>query len=336
MPSSRAEDVHGGDGGGAIVQGETLLVLQIPGVLHRVDPVAPPLCLALRIYLAFAAAKCVKTLHYGHEIVPRDPRSTNLCIERDWIVPTSPVERVSGSTSSLFYHGWWKSSAWICHTVSKLPPEIVQFHRATGFRSCSALCGVSSSARIWSATGSCPLAGEFLSVAMVGVGLLPSAKGAPEGTLVQVPSVVFQGSFLLGLVARAALGYDASAGNSWLVWTNDDGFQLASSGMYRRRKIQAAFGSKVLNITGLITYVLLGLGVLGGPLSLPWGLYIIIVQRSSEKACLNDVTGVGTWRQIVYAVALVLVVLTLLPLWDGLATQLGIGIGTPDSLDLFM
>ncbi|XP_024543308.1 probable zinc metalloprotease EGY1, chloroplastic isoform X2 [Selaginella moellendorffii] len=81
-----------------------------------------------------------------------------------------------------------------------------------------------------------PLAGGFLSVAMVGVGLLLSAKGAPEGTLVQVPSVVFQGSFLLGLVARAALGYDASAGNSWLVWTNDDSIQLASSGMYRRRK----------------------------------------------------------------------------------------------------
>ncbi|XP_024541734.1 probable zinc metalloprotease EGY1, chloroplastic isoform X2 [Selaginella moellendorffii] len=191
-----------------------------------------------------------------------------------------------------------------------------------------------------------PLAGGFLSVAMVGVGLLLSAKGAPEGTLVQVPSVVFQGSFLLGLVARAALGYDVlHAGTvavhplviaGWCGLTTT-AFNLLPVGCIDGgRALQAAFGSKVLNIAGLITYVLLGLGVLGGPLSLPWGLYIIIVQRSSGKACLKDVTGVGTWRQIVYAVTLVLVVLTLLPLWDGLATQLGIGIGTPDSLDLFM
>ncbi|XP_024541738.1 uncharacterized protein LOC112350190 [Selaginella moellendorffii] len=66
---------------------------------------------------------------------------------------SSPLPRSNGSLAVhrlFFYHDWWMSSAWICHTVSKLPPEIVQFHRATGFRFCSALCGVSASARIWS------------------------------------------------------------------------------------------------------------------------------------------------------------------------------------------
>jgi hypothetical protein len=41
---------------------------------------------------------------------------------------------------------------------------------------------------------------------------------------------------------------------------------------------------------------------------------------------LNDVTDVGTWRRTALIVALVLVLLTLLPLWDELAEELGVGL----------
>ncbi|RWW67976.1 hypothetical protein BHE74_00024531 [Ensete ventricosum] len=44
------------------------------------------------------------------------------------------------------------------------------------------------------------------------------------------------------------------------------------------RAIQGAFGKNTLFGFGLATYSLLGLGVLGGPLSLPWGLYVLICQ----------------------------------------------------------
>lgn len=37
-------------------------------------------------------------------------------------------------------------------------------------------------------------------------------------------------------------------------------------------------------------------------------------------------TEVGTWRKTVVAVATFLVVLTLLPVWDELAEELGIGL----------
>ena len=50
------------------------------------------------------------------------------------------------------------------------------------------------------------------------------------------------------------------------------------------------------------------------------------IQRAPEKPCLNDVTDVGTWRQTALIVTLVLVVLTLLPLWDELAEELGVGL----------
>lgn len=52
------------------------------------------------------------------------------------------------------------------------------------------------------------------------------------------------------------------------------------------------------------------------------------VQRTSEKPCLNDVTGVGTWRKAAVIAAIFVVVLTLLPVWDELAEELGIGLVT--------
>lgn len=91
---------------------------------------------------------------------------------------------------------------------------------------------------------------------------------------------------------------------------------------------------------------------LGGPLSLPWGLYVLICQvdldflklvfsnnvrhrylcccfqRTPEKSCLNDVTEVGTWRKVLLGSAVLFVVLTLLPVWDELAEELGMGMIT--------
>lgn len=184
-----------------------------------------------------------------------------------------------------------------------------------------------------------PLAGGFLSLAMLGVGLLLSTSPEAASDLVQVPSMLFQGSLLLGYLSRSVLGYDAMhvatvsihplvlAGWCGLTTT---AFNLLPVGcLDGGRLMQAAFGKSALTGFALGTYLLLGLGVLGGPLSLPWGLYILICQREPEKPCLNDVTEVGTWRQAVFALACILVLLTLLPLWDGLAEELGIGLGSP-------
>lgn len=184
-----------------------------------------------------------------------------------------------------------------------------------------------------------PLAGGLLSVTMLGVGLLLSTSPEAADDLVQVPSMLFQGSLLLGTLSRAALGYNAMHAATvaihplviagWCGLTTT-AFNLLPVGcLDGGRAMQAAFGKSSLTTFALITYLLLGLGVIGGPLSLPWGLYILICQREPEKPCLNDVSEVGNWRQGAFILATVLVTLTLLPLWDGLAEELGIGLGTP-------
>lgn len=52
-----------------------------------------------------------------------------------------------------------------------------------------------------------PLAGATLSFAMFFTGLLLSSNQDAAGDFVQVPSLLFQGSLLLGLISRTVLGY---------------------------------------------------------------------------------------------------------------------------------
>ncbi|XP_015900300.1 probable zinc metalloprotease EGY1, chloroplastic isoform X1 [Ziziphus jujuba] len=183
-----------------------------------------------------------------------------------------------------------------------------------------------------------PFAGAALSFSMFAVGLLLSSNPNATGDLVQVPSMLFQGSLLLGLISRATLGYAAMHAGTvsihplviagWCGLTTTAFNMLPVGCLDGGRAVQGAFGKNALIGFGLTTYTLLGLGVLGGPLSLPWGLYVLICQRTPEKPCLNDVTEVGTWRKALVSVAIFLVVLTLLPVWDELAEELGIGLVT--------
>ncbi|XP_062004728.1 probable zinc metalloprotease EGY1, chloroplastic [Rosa rugosa] len=181
-----------------------------------------------------------------------------------------------------------------------------------------------------------PFAGFALSLSMFSVGLLLSSNPNATEELVQVPSMLFQGSLLLGLISRATLGYASMHAATvaihplmiagWCGLTTTAFNMLPVGCLDGGRAVQGAFGKNALIAFGLTTYTLLGLGVLGGPLSLPWGLYVLICQRTPEKPCLNDVTEVGTWRKTIVTVAIFLVVLTLLPVWDELAEELGIGL----------
>ncbi|XP_020218986.1 probable zinc metalloprotease EGY1, chloroplastic [Cajanus cajan] len=183
-----------------------------------------------------------------------------------------------------------------------------------------------------------PFAGAVLSFSMFAVGLLLSSNPDTTGDLVQVPSLLFQGSLLLGLISRATLGYATMHAATvpihplviagWCGLTIQAFNMLPVGCLDGGRAVQGAFGKSALVGFGLTTYTLLGLGVLGGPLSLPWGLYVLLCQRTPEKQCLNDVTEVGTWRKALVAVAIFLVVLTLVPVGDELAEELGIGLVT--------
>ncbi|CAN1271847.1 Probable zinc metalloprotease EGY1, chloroplastic [Linum perenne] len=181
-----------------------------------------------------------------------------------------------------------------------------------------------------------PFAGATLSFSMFIVGLLLSSSPEATEDLIQVPSMLFQGSLLLGLISRATLGYTAMHAATvsihplviagWCGLTTTAFNLLPVGSLDGGRAIQGAFGKGALIGFGLATYALLGLGLIGGELSLPWGLYVLICQRAPEKPCLNDVTEVGKWRQAAVMTAIFMVVLTLVPVWDELAEELGIGL----------
>lgn len=177
-----------------------------------------------------------------------------------------------------------------------------------------------------------PIAGGLLSLSMLSAGLSLSVNPQATGDLVQVPSVLFRGSLLLGSATRAVLGDSAMRAAlvsihplviaGWCGLTTTAFNLMPVGSLDGGRAMQAAFGKRSLNVSGFFTYLMLGLGLLGGDLSLPWGLYILILQRDQEKSCLNDVTEVGTIRKIGFVIVLLLALGTLLPLWDGLVEDM--------------
>ena len=148
-----------------------------------------------------------------------------------------------------------------------------------------------------------------------------------------------QGSLLLSGVARAVLGESALRGSTVLVsplviagWCGliTTALNTLPVGcLDGGRLLQAAYGKQALSLTSFFTYLGLGLGLLGSSLALPFGLYVIICQRTAEKYIKDSVTPVGQGREAATAVAVLAAVLILLPLAPELADSFGVGSSNP-------
>ena len=77
----------------------------------------------------------------------------------------------------------------------------------------------------------------------------------------------------------------------------------------------------------------LGLGLLGSSLSLPFGLYVLICQRSAEKYIQDNVSPVANQKQTATAIAVLTAVLVLVPMAPEVAQSVGVGAPNPN---LFM
>lgn len=163
---------------------------------------------------------------------------------------------------------------------------------------------VRSRSDLWDVAFSGPLAGALASFALFFGGLYLSTSGQTQPTdLIPVPTQLFQGSLLLGGFARVALGAQAmssaSVGIHPLVIAGWCGLVTTALNLLPvgcldgGRMMQAAFGRPALNITSLFSYLGLALGLLGSSLSLPFGLYILFLQRDPEKYVQNEVSGVS-------------------------------------------
>ncbi|GAX77964.1 hypothetical protein CEUSTIGMA_g5406.t1 [Chlamydomonas eustigma] len=97
----------------------------------------------------------------------------------------------------------------------------------------------------------------------------------------------------------------------------------------KRPQIHAAYGRKSLSLASFFSYLGLGLGLLGSTLALPFGLYVIITQRTAEKYIRDSVSTAGQEREAATLVALLTAILVLLPLAPELAASLGVGSTNP-------
>lgn len=175
-----------------------------------------------------------------------------------------------------------------------------------------------------------PAAGGLLSFVFLLVGLVLSHPGS----LFQLPAEFFQGSILVGTLARTVLGDALQAdlvdvhplmvvGWMGLIIT---AINLMPAGQLDGgRMVQAIYGRKTLVRTSTVTLVLLALVGLFNPLALYWAVLILFLQRQPERPCTDDLTEPDDARAALTLLSLFLMLMVLLPLSSSLAMRLGIG-----------
>jgi membrane-associated protease RseP (regulator of RpoE activity) len=175
-----------------------------------------------------------------------------------------------------------------------------------------------------------PAFGGITSLLLLVIGLLLSHPGS----LFQLPNQFFQGSILVGSLARVVLG---SALQSPLVnihplvivgWLGlvITALNLMPAGQLDGgRIVQAIYGRKTAGRTTFATIVLLGIVSLGNPLAMYWAIVILFLQRDLERPSLNEISEPDDARAALCLLALFLMIATLLPLTPALAGRLGIG-----------
>ncbi len=175
-----------------------------------------------------------------------------------------------------------------------------------------------------------PAAGGIVSLFILMVGLLLSHPGS----MFQVPSEFFQGSILVGTLARVVLG---SALQQPLVDVHPltvigwlglvvTALNLMPAGQLDGgRIVQAIYGRQTAGRTTVATLIVLALVSLANPLAVYWALVILFLQRDLERPSLNELTEPDDARAALGLLALFLMVTTLIPLTPALAGRLGIG-----------
>ena len=173
-------------------------------------------------------------------------------------------------------------------------------------------------------------AGGLVGLLLLLVGLVLSNPSS----LFQIPTEFFQGSILVGTLAKVVLG---SALQQPLVAVHPlvivgwlglviTAINLLPAGQIDGgRLMQAIYGRRIAARTTVGTLILLGLAALVNPIALYWAIVILFVQRDLERPALNELTEPNDTRAALYLVILFLMAATLLPLTPSLAGRLGIG-----------
>jgi hypothetical protein len=175
-----------------------------------------------------------------------------------------------------------------------------------------------------------PLAGGLVSLLFLVTGLLLSRPDS----LFQLPSQFFQGSILVGALARVVLGEALQTTIvhvhplvliGWLGLVITALNLMPAGQLDGGRIVQAIYGRKTAGRLTIATIVVLGIVAFVNPLGLYWALVILVLQRNLERPSLNELSEPNDARAALALLALFLMIVTLLPLSPGLAGRLGIG-----------
>ncbi|MGK7947069.1 MAG: site-2 protease family protein [Microcystaceae cyanobacterium] len=178
-----------------------------------------------------------------------------------------------------------------------------------------------------------PACGGVISLFFVILGLILSH----EGSLFQIPTQFFQGSILVGSLAKVILGEQLQQAIvdvhpltilGWLGLIITALNLLPAGQLDGGRIVQAIYGRKVARRATIISIAVLGIVSLinpANPIPLYWAIVIIFLQRNLERPSLNELTEPDDTRAAWGLLALFLMLATLIPLSPGLAGRLGIG-----------
>lgn len=175
-----------------------------------------------------------------------------------------------------------------------------------------------------------PAAGGIVALGMVCLGLVLSHPGS----LFQIPSGFFQGSILVGTLARVVLG-DALQQPlvdvhpllvvGWLGLVITAINLMPAGALDGGRIVQAIYGRRTAGRTTVATIILLGIVSFVNQLALYWAIVILFLQRDLERPAFNELSEPDDARAALGLLALFLMAATLLPLTPSLAGRLGIG-----------
>ncbi|MEM8779604.1 MAG: site-2 protease family protein, partial [Cyanobacteria bacterium P01_G01_bin.49] len=178
-----------------------------------------------------------------------------------------------------------------------------------------------------------PAFGGILSFLMLIIGLILSH----QGSLFQVPAQFFQGSILVGSLAKVVLGTQLQQAIidvhpltviGWLGLVITALNLMPAGQLDGGRIVQAIYGRKTARRATIITLIILGIVTLispANPIPLYWAIVILFLQRDLERPSLNELTEPDDTRAAWGLLALFLMLATLIPLSPGLAGRLGIG-----------
>jgi membrane-associated protease RseP (regulator of RpoE activity) len=178
-----------------------------------------------------------------------------------------------------------------------------------------------------------PAFGGIASLLILIAGLLLSHPGS----LFQMPTPFFQGSILVGSLAKVVLGSALEKAIvdvhpllivGWLGLVITALNLLPAGQLDGGRLVQAIYGRKTARRATVATLIVLGIVSLinpGNSIPLYWAVLIIFLQRELERPSLNELSEPDDARAAWGLLALFLMLATLIPLSPGLAGRLGIG-----------